>query len=288
MFKSPFLIFIMVVSALVGAAVGFIQSEAFARIVKKTVAQKLPAEMGVQGDFSDLSIALFPPGVSIKNPRLTLDSKNIFNLPADSAISAERIDLNFLPFQMLSGNIRINEVVIHRGDVLVDFDPSAWDRPAAEKTNRRFRWDEALNIQCEAVALKDTKVRLVWGQDRGGVKTENSWTELIAESIRLSRDTRGGRAGYDVDVDLRDVRAAGSLFVGKNKNETRYLKRLSAKLFADPTGLALENLVILDDEVRIEASGSVAGNLLDPKRLDANGEVKISAELSKAIPWVRG
>src|SRR5688572_4202129 len=110
MLKRPFLIFITVISLLVASLLWFIESPQFAVALKDFAYRYLPRDLGIQADFSELSVKLFPPGFSVKNPRLSLGKRNIANLPAGSAVSAERIDFKFQFFQMLSGSIRVHDL----------------------------------------------------------------------------------------------------------------------------------------------------------------------------------
>src|SRR6201997_4604853 len=115
--KHPFAIFLLTIAILITGVISFIQSESFAGFLKGFVARPLPSDLGIQANFSDLSIGLFPPSVSIRNPKVELSQHNLINLPPGSTVKAKRIDLRFRLFQMFSGEIRINEVAVVDGDV---------------------------------------------------------------------------------------------------------------------------------------------------------------------------
>src|SRR3954462_12994184 len=110
--RSPILIFLVVIGTMVAGMLWFIQSPRFARVAKNVAAKYLPKDMGVEGDFSELSVKLFPPGISLLNPKLAVRSHNVVNLPPGSTIEAKRLDLNFRLFQAFTGNIRVHEVVV--------------------------------------------------------------------------------------------------------------------------------------------------------------------------------
>lgn len=113
--RHPFLIFALVVGSMIGAMIWFIQSPKFARVVKGVIAKYLPADLGIDGDFSDLSVKFFPPGIAVNRPRIIVRPHNILELPPGSRVEAERVTLAFRPFQMFSGNIRVNEVTVTNG-----------------------------------------------------------------------------------------------------------------------------------------------------------------------------
>src|SRR4051794_19325851 len=117
MIKRPFLIFAAVMALLIGGVISFIQSPSFAGLVKRAMAQYVPKDLGIEGDFSVLKVKIFPPGISLLKPRLRLIEHNILGLPAGSSVTAERLDLAFRPVQMFSRNIRVHEVTIAGGDV---------------------------------------------------------------------------------------------------------------------------------------------------------------------------
>src|SRR5580692_8265074 len=95
MIKRPFLIFIAVIGTLITSLLWFIESPQFAHFLKTVASRYLSADIGIQADFSELSIKLFPPGFSVKDPRIFLGKWNIANLPPGSSVTAERIDFKF-------------------------------------------------------------------------------------------------------------------------------------------------------------------------------------------------
>lgn len=115
--KRPFLIFVAVMALLIGGVISYIQSPAFASFAKRALYSYMPKDLGIEGDFSEFKVKLFPPGVSIVKPRIRLLEHNVLELPPGSSVSAERIDLAFRPVQMFSSNIRVHEVTIVGGDV---------------------------------------------------------------------------------------------------------------------------------------------------------------------------
>lgn len=115
--RRGFFLFIFIVGALVAGLIAFIQTPLFARAVKSRLARYVPPEFGIQGDFDEFSLGrFFPPGLSVVRPSVSLGAQNILKIfPWGSKVQAARIDLNFLPFQIFSRNIRVNTVRIVDG-----------------------------------------------------------------------------------------------------------------------------------------------------------------------------
>ena len=58
--KNPFLIFLLVLSALVSGTLWYLQSPYFAHTMKTLIARYLPKDIGVQSDFSEFAVKVFP------------------------------------------------------------------------------------------------------------------------------------------------------------------------------------------------------------------------------------
>jgi hypothetical protein len=269
--RRPFLIFAIVLGVLVTGAVAFIQSPRFAGIVKRTASKYVPSDVGIEGDFSEFSIKLFPPGVSINKPRVTVRKRNILNLPEGSSVTAERIELAFLPFQMLTGDIRVHRVLIVQGDVKLNFDKAFLARRATKKSGGvSFHWDELVQIRAEAVELVDTRVRL-------GLAEPEIDAELLAKSLRVAQWSGRGGVGYEIGIELQDV---GGKFPKEWKLPPR-IPRLAATGHLNALGLELEDLSVSQDGVEISARGSIKGNLLNPKGLAVEAELTARGELGR-------
>src|SRR5258708_4392492 len=200
--KHPFVIFLLTVAILITGAIAFIQSERFATVLKGFVARHLPSDLGVRADFSDLSVGLFPPSVSIRNPKFELSQHNLINLPPGSSITAKRIDLRFRLFQMFSGNIRINEVAVVDGDVRLVLHGAPEPKKAAKSRLRpQINWDELFQIRAEAVALENTAIHLEFADSP-------VTADLVAEQLRLAQWKGKGGLGYELRADLKDINSS--------------------------------------------------------------------------------
>src|SRR4051812_3877615 len=112
MIKRPFLFFMLVIGFWVSALLWFLQSPQFAVVLKTVATRYIPTDIGIQANFSEFSVKLFPPGFSVKNPEVKIEKNNVLHLPPGSSIKAEKIDFTFLPLQVFSGDIRVHEVGI--------------------------------------------------------------------------------------------------------------------------------------------------------------------------------
>ncbi len=263
-----------VVSCLVAALVYYIQTPHFARLAKQVVSRYVPADMGINADFSEFAIKLFPPGLSLRNPSVALSDNNILKLPAGSSVRAQRIDLNFQPFQMLSGDIRVHEVVISGGDlnlILPAGQPVKAKASGSRKLLPGLHWDELFQVRAEAVAIENTHVRLV-------LKTGES-IEFQAAALRLGQWTGKGGLGYEVLVDVG--RLEGSVFKGIPALSKVESVRASAQVNA--AGATLNELVVKAEGLDAEAKVTLKGDILNTRNLALDGTARARGELARVI-----
>ncbi|HLE00228.1 MAG TPA: translocation/assembly module TamB domain-containing protein [Bdellovibrionota bacterium] len=276
--KRPFLIFAAVIGILTSGIIWFIQSPQFARILKSTAAKYLPADPGIEGDFSEFAIKLFPPGVSIRNPKLLIRKKNIANLPAGSSINAERIDLNFRPFQMFSGTIQVHEVVVVNGDVHLAMDQSSMAAGGKKRAKVEFHWDELLQIHAEAVALENTRVNLQLPDSAIAIK-------LLAETLRVAQSSGRAGPGYDLFLDLKEL--SGRFPKGWIVPDS--LDELKAAARVDAGGLRVTSFGAKRNGLDIGGTGTIKGNLLSSKSaLATEASLSIRGDLRAALGFVPG
>ena len=281
MLKRQSLIFFAVVGLLVFAAISFIQSQMFAGFVKTFAARHIPDDLGVEGDFSEFAVKLFPPGISVREPRLTVKKSQSVDLPAGSTIRAERIDLNFLPLQMLTGNIRVNEAIIVGGDVNVHFDKEFLDSrqtsPVKKAKNKGMKlaltWDELLKIRIENIGLERTHVHI-------SMDDPSFSADLLADELRVGQWTsRKGGLGYEASIRLSDFRGK----FPKAWRVPEYVEQLEAKLRVNILGVQLDQFKVAHQGLTFEASGGVKGNLLKPKNLPADFKIKAEADVAGLV-----
>ena len=269
MIKKPFLLFSTVVAVLVAGAILFIQSRQFAGIVKNVVQKRLPSDLGIQGDFRDFSIRLFPPGISINEPRVTVAKRNILNLPGGSSVTAERIDLDFRPFQMLSGNIRVHEASVINGYVKLILAGSPGPR---KKTNPGMRpdihWDQLLQIRAEALSVQNTRLHLE--------NPDQSFEmDLTAQTLRVGQWSGAGGLGYEIKLDLGEVQS-GFL---KEWVAPGAIDQLTAEAHVNAMGAQIDSVSLTAKGVQLNGSGTVKGDLLKSGDLTLDAKTELKGDL---------
>ena len=268
MWKRPLIIFLIVTSLLTAGMVWFIQTTYFAGILKKVIVKFVPLEAGVNGDFKDLAINLIPPGISIQNPALSVKSKNIFNLPENSIIQAEKIVVSFHPFQMFSRNIKAKSVTIIKGNVQLAYDSMPFEKKKNKKTPLfNLKWDQLLRFRTESVRLEDTHVKL-------SVAEPGLSIDLNAHILLISQWESKIGLGYESEVELRDIKGD----FPKKWNIPKFISNMRAHLKVNEVGLFLEDFYTLQDKLTFKANGNIkwdsSKGILAELKTDFMGELE--------------
>lgn len=280
MVKRPFLLFMTVMALLVSGVLFFIQTPQFAWFLKQVAASFLPRDLGVAGDFKDLSVRLFPPGFTIREPRLTLGSRNVLGLPGGSTVSAERIEFRFRAFQVFSGDVRVHEVIFVNGEVLLIVDGQTLQHPsrsaglATLASTGAIRWDELLHIRADSVGLENVKVKLQR-------KDTKQTFEGNASQLRLAQWEGHGGLGYSVFFNLNQIHGSYLTHLGL----PGMWEHVEGEAFVNVLGLQLESLFISNPStpggLDLSVFGKVRGNVLEPKSLEADLKFKAKGEIPK-------
>ncbi len=261
----------MVVSCLVGSAVVFIQSRSFASTFKQVIFKYLPRDTGIEADFSEFAIKVFPPGISLKNPVITLRDKNILKMPGGSSVKAERIDFEFQPFQMLTGNIRIKELTLVDGALQLFYDPKSSPVSKSGPSRLSFHWDELLQVHAEAIGMQNMKVRVDW-------IGSTDYAELQVGSVRLAQWHSSTGLGYEVGAD---VTALSGSFI-RQIPMISALDSVQLGAHVNEAGVTLDSLAVRGTGLSLSARGLIHGNVQKPKAgLNFDAEVQMSGELAR-------
>lgn len=276
MLKRPLLIFLILTTVLVGSAIAFLQSRTFAGLVQGFLSQSIPAELGVRGNFEDFGIRLFPPAVSIRKPELKLEPKNLFSLPADSVIRAERIDLRFRPIQMLTGRVLLDQIRIVGGDLELNLAEESKKTTATRSKSHPLDWDQLVQVQVLGLALEDSSVSLEWG-DR------DLRVEIDARQVALSREDNAKSRTLFLDASV-------SSLVVVDGEDTRQMTDLSLVSRIAPDGINIEKLAAdfggEDFEFLVSSNGRISGSILDLESLKADLAIQAEGDLESLAGWV--
>lgn len=281
--KNPFALFMAAVTLAVALSLWFIQSPVFARMFKEKAAHYMPKDLGIEADFSEFAIRLFPPAISMRDPKITLRERNVLKLPAGSSLVAERMDLVFRPFQMLSGEIRVHEVAVVKGDLqLVLPKGSARERKseppkgaAKPSVKLAVHWDELFQIRAEAVSLQDTQLRIRW-------EGTSDTFGLQAKALRVGQWSGEGGLGYEASIEVGDLQ--GTLL--EEAQIVKRLRQLKGLARVNETGIQIENLSISADGFQASATGKILGNVLSPRNLMLDAEVNATGDLAEAAGFI--
>ncbi len=273
--KHPFIAFALVVGILVATAIAFIQSAAFVRMVKGVVAYYLPKGTGIDFDFTEFSVALIPPGVSIKEPQLTVRENNVLKLPPGSKVVAERLDLQFRTLQILSRGVTIHRVALVGGDVTLNLDI---EELIKSDTQPAITWRDILRARANIVALENTRVKL-------NLTNPDIRAEVEISSLELSKWAGELKEGAGISANVRLEKVSGSLPKEWNlPNIVTSLEGLELSATAGPFETKIEKLQLRASGVSSEVSGAIKGDLLDPsKSLAFQGEAGVEGAVSSIL-----
>lgn len=274
--KRAFILFILVISLLVGSILTYLQSTSFARLTKNFIAQRLPSNLGIEGDFSELALKLFPPGVSIVKPTLKVSGKNPLNLPTGASIDALRIDLTFRPFQMFSGNIRIHNVIILDGNIFLPLDQAKKEPPKKAPKTLGVQWDELFQIHAEGVTLENTRLKLQ-------VDTPQINAQVLAKYFRLAQWAGKTGLGYELELDLSEIQG----HLPKEWSLPPQIDQLRGHLRLNALGSQIEELTLRTAASELKVRGTIQGNLLHPNTLLADFKIEAQGDLQRTTsPWL--
>lgn len=272
--RGPIIFFLTVIAAVVIGMGAFVQSARFAKIIKSAVAKNTPREWGIQGDFSEFALQVFPLGIAIKNPKVVLEEGNIVNLPKGSEISAKRIELRVSFWKMLRGSVGIHEAAIIDGQVSLTIDPKTFQKKKTEESRFTLNWDELFQLKAESIIFQNTLVRLTWlsPQIKG---------EFTAKNLTLSQVSEGGQLGYSIELEVDNVRADfPQEWVIPNE-----IQKLSALGMVNSSGVNIRKVFLQAEGIQAQVEGDLKGDIFsqgkEPLLLDTS--LKLSGDLFRIV-----
>lgn len=269
--RHPLAAFVLASFLALVAAVSFIQSPAFARVFKQTLQKYLPRDLGVEGNFADFSIKVFPPGFSVNRPEVTLRERNVLGLPKDSYVKAERVDIAFKIFQVFAGSIRIDQITVIGGEVRLKLIPGAEPKTPKKAKALSLRWDDLLSVRLDAIQLERTHVDLVVGAD-------DRRFEIDAPLLRIARETVQKEDGYRLEAKLDRLRSKifDPIFAEPE------VGGLSLTALALPGSIDFSRIQFASNGLVISGSGKLVGNVLAGTNLKLESDLTLETR-SKAL-----
>lgn len=274
---SPFLIFVAVLTVLISSLLLFIQSKSFASWIKVVAARYIPKDTGIDADFSEFAIQLFPPGVAVINPVVAVRKKNILGLPEGATVRAARMNLQFQYLQMFTGKIRIHRVRVEDGSVQLVLDTAARTPTRSPRGRLQLRWEDLLEIRADEFQILNTEMSIQFPR-------EGRSFSALARQLTVGQAERNGRLGYQLQMDVADL-------------TTDFLKglRLPAKIdqaqaeaWVGSSGAELSQFSLSLGGATFRAKGSLRGNVLLPANgtPDAQLLTDVKAEVLGEIPEI--
>ncbi|MBC7387468.1 MAG: translocation/assembly module TamB domain-containing protein [Cryobacterium sp.] len=271
--KKSVLIFFAILALIIGAIAIYLQSAPFARQVKRATAKYVPKNLGISGDFTNLSIQVFPPGIGVINPRIEVTQKNPASLPVGTHIEAERMQFSFRPSQILSGRVSIYEVRIINGKISTSLLPP--DPEVKKKKKSGISWRELFEVQAERVVLENTAVEL----DLPSVKSHAAFN---AKTVEVEKVSEGKESYYDILVHLGELRAVTPPHFPYPKTVDSL--RISARIGTN--GVSVREFELVREGTQVIASGGITGDLLSGGRLRADVALKLQGDLGRMFDFI--
>jgi hypothetical protein len=271
--RKPFLVFIGIVSVLFLAATILLQSRPFAYLLTEIAFRSLPDHMGIEGEFSEIDIKLFPPGIDLHQPSIQISKQNSLGLPGSASLNAKKVGLRFYPLQMLSGSIRVHELIVFEGNIRSEWDQFRAKDKAKELSQVdpfRINWDELFNFKVESIQFYQTQISLEVLEPGFGV-------DFLANSLRLSQWSGRGGVGYELDMDLKEIeiKAPEKLDLPQSVSRLQGLTRMN------PLGTDIEGWKLEMAGLTLSLDGAISGDFFSEDRKLLEAELKLDTKFSE-------
>ncbi|MCM0605244.1 MAG: translocation/assembly module TamB [Xanthomonadaceae bacterium] len=272
--KKILYLFIFIVFASAFGFMQFIQSETFVKLAMKVATRYIPKNSGIQADFSNLEIHLFPPGISINDAKVSFEQENIAHVPGGSKFQSKVMGIYFHPLQLFSRDLRAQVFEIEEGMVSVELKTAEKEEHNQKKDQKiNVVWDQLLKLRFEGLSLKKTIVELNLPDEKIKVR----WN---AEKFILRQEIISGSLGYGMDLAISEF-----LLNDLKKNQKIEVTQLKVSGIASPKLVRLSQVELIADGVSVTASGQLDGDVLSSGNLPSKGEVKLKVDLAKLMAF---
>jgi hypothetical protein len=276
--KIAFLTFGVIVFGSVIGGVEYLESQRFANQVKQMISTHSDRNLGIVGDFSNLELHLFPPGLGVMNAAIHIDKDNISKLPVEGEIEAKEMRVSFAPIQMLSGTIQIDEVLVREGSVIGKIGSDVFSQKKPKAPKLALRWQDLFKLQINGVRFEDTYLNVHSDLPRNGTD-EPINAECVVKHLALKKKQADHQDSFVSDAVVNAVRVE----VPKDlvALPIKEASTISWNMELNDQGLQLDPFFADLSGIAIKIKGKITGNLLDPSvPLKLAGDASVTTDLN--------
>jgi hypothetical protein len=270
--------FFILTSVIVMAAVGgvlYLESGRFAQTVKRLISERSPEQLGIVGDFTNLKLYFFPPGIGVANPKIHIRRQNISKIPIEGDIEAKELRIRFTPIQMLSGTLEVSKIEVNsgavQGHVYADAFKQSRNQPKTHSSS--FTWQDLIRLQINGFHFEDTYLNVeveLPQADHPLALAEFMVKNLDVEKKEIDKKAAIVSTGLVNAVKVDVPKNVMNLPI-QEAHQLQWSFRLTDE------GLHLEPFEADLAGIHVRLNGDVTGNVLDPKgdlRLAADTEIQ--------------
>ena len=258
--KYAFLTFIAIAGFGVASGIYYLQSESFANAVKQMISERSHQNLGMVGDFSNLQLYFFPPGIGLISPSIKISKENILQIPIDGQLDAKELRVNFAPIQMFSGMLQVSEIQVNGGAILgkffADFIKS---KSKKNNTHSKLSWHDLFGIQINGFKLTDTYLNLV--TILPNANHEQLTTEFVVKTWSVEKNRALGQEAFVSNGIVNAVQVA--LPPSLKHIQLHEANQLQWNAELTDKGLKLNSFVADLSGTRVQGQGMIDGDILD-------------------------
>jgi translocation and assembly module TamB len=276
--KTAFIAFAAVTLISGIGGVLYLQSEAFAQLVKKLISDRSPKKLGVIGDFKNLKLYFFPPGIGVAETTIAIQKNNVMKVPLDANINAREIRISFAPIQMLSGTLQVSEFKVVGGQVNAQVDASLLKTTQKKKTSKKLRWSDLFELQINGVVLEDTELNVELVSSQQVNSADAASVKLGVQNLEFKKEEVGNRQGFKSsgwvsNLNLKAPSSWGPIPI-RRANQMRW------ELEGNDEGIRFSPLLLEIPGLNLKLNGRIQGNVLDETaQLSLDTEAQASTNL---------
>lgn len=252
--KRIFWIFLLTVAFATTTAVIYIQSESFARVVRRNLQEKVAKNLGIELNFDRLKIGILPPSISLLNVDLKVaNAQNRLGLATDTVFKAGSLGFSFRMIQAFSSGIAVNKVFISDAEVVLqvpkgkssDTDPEEKISSLVHKPIR-LQISDNFFASIRQLELRNTFLDLSW---REGGQT----SQVVAKTITYLALTPSSE-GTNLVLNAEGLEV-------KSAKIKQSIKTIKLNTDVQKNLILLSTLDVQRREAALHASGKLVGSI---------------------------